>query len=558
MFKLNEVSILKAAKKIMQPISFSFLLRKKFILSLLFALCILQMHAQQNVILIIADDLGTDYCGFYPHGQDTANMPNIRGLLSKGVQFKNAWATPYCSSTRSSILTGRYPFRTGVGTVISGAGSADLDSTEISFAKLLKYSAPTKYATAHIGKWHMNIQTPQKILYPTTKFGYDFFQGNFQGAITDYYNWTKITNGLYTTTVTNYATTETVNDAINWLDTLSSGKPFFMWLAFNAPHSPYHLPPASLHTIPGLTGTAVDISQHTKKYFMAMIEAMDTETGRLLQYLTAHNLMDSTNIIFIGDNGNDKRIAQIADTVRAKGTLYDYGIQVPFIVSGPAVVNPNRMSDTLINTPDIFATVLDLAGYTNWPAAIPLGKVVDSKSLLPVIKNQSGIAHPWIFSELFTPTPTPQDGKAIRNKEYKLIQFDDGHQEFYKVVADTFELNNLLLQNLTAADISNYYELCNALSNLVGTNACQTGVGVENYLIDNQLLIYPNPFQEKLNMTLKYDADIYLYDVTGREYDHQSFHKGRQSISTKQLTKGMYILQLKNEYGIVSKKIVKE
>ena len=120
--------------------------------------------AQQNVLLVIADDLGTDYCGFYEDAQDTAKMPNIRAMLSRGIRFQNAWASPLCSPTRAGIITGRYSFRTGVGTAIMGSTSADLDTTEISIARMLKYDAPVKYRTANIGKWHLNQLTNQKII----------------------------------------------------------------------------------------------------------------------------------------------------------------------------------------------------------------------------------------------------------------------------------------------------------------------------------------------------------------------------------------------------------
>jgi len=292
----------------------------------------------------IADDLCTEYVCFYEDSKDTAIMPNIRSMLSKGVRFQNAWASPLCSPTRSGILTGRYPFRTGVGTVVTGAASADLDTAEITIAKLLRYNAPVQYATANIGKWHLNQQTNQKLIYPNKYFGYDLYSGNFLGELSDYYKWFKVTNGVGDTSTT-YATTEYVNDAINWLDTLPSGKPFFLWLAFNAPHTPYHKPPDSLHTVPGLTGTTQHINQYPELYFKAMVEAMDKETGRLMQWLIAHNKMDSTNLIFIGDNGTAKRVAQIADTAHTKGTLYEYGVRVPFIVSGPSVVNPGETSE---------------------------------------------------------------------------------------------------------------------------------------------------------------------------------------------------------------------
>lgn len=499
--------------------------------------------AQQNIIILIADDLGADYCGFTDNATDTANMPNIRSLLQKGVRFKNAWASPYCSSTRAGMLSGRYSFRTGVGTVIAGAGSADLDSAEISIPDMLKSFAPQSYACANIGKWHVNLQTPQKILYPTKKFSYDLYQGNFLGEIPDYYNWIRITNGVQTDTITTYATTQTIDDAIAWLDTLPNNKPFFLWLAFNAPHSPYHLPPANLHTVPGLTGTPQHINQNKKLYFKAMIEAMDSETGRLFQYLIAHNKMDSTNFIFMGDNGNDKRVSQIADSTHAKGTLYDYGVHVPFIAAGPAIINPNRSSDALINVQDVFASSLELAGFSNWAASIPAGTMIDSKSILPMLTNQNTSVRDWAFTELFTPTPTAGDGKSIRNLDYHLIKFDNGTQEFYKLSTDINEQNNLLLQNLSAVDLSNYTYLCNELSNLTGIPSCQNGVGV-GILPESKPTLALSYNYPSISFSGQTAFTLCLYTADGKLLHQQAYAAGQYIVDVDKFTKGLYLAEI--------------
>jgi len=501
--------------------------------------------AQQNIIVIIADDLGADYCGFTSNATDTAKMPNIRSLLLKGVQFSNAWASPYCSTTRSGTFTGRYSFRTGVGTVIGGNTSADLDTTEKSIASLLKFDAPVKYRTANVGKWHMNVQTPQKILYPTNKFGYDLFKGNFSGAISNYYSWTKITNGTQTDTITNYATTETIDDAIAWLDTLPNNQPFFLWLALNAPHSPFHLPPANLHTVPGLTGTQQHINQNTPLYFKAMIEAMDTETGRLLQWLAANNKLDSTNIIFMGDNGNDKRVIQIADSTHIKGTLYDYGVHVPILISGPAVINPNRSSDALINVQDIFATSAEMAGFSNWINAIPNGNIIDSKSIMPILKNQNVSVRDWAFTELFTPTPTQQDGKTMRNMDYQLIKFDNGTQEFYNLSADPLEQTNLLTQNLSAADLSNYLYLCNEMSTLTGIPSCQSGVGVNELLYQSPKMTFAES-GDRITFYSGSNFEVAFYAPSGAQLYWYPYIAGSHTVNKTDFAKGFYLVEMKS------------
>jgi arylsulfatase B len=527
--------------------TFFFHTRCFFLLFLHLAL-ILPAKAQQNIIIFIADDLGADYCGFMPNSSDTANMPTLRQWSNQGIRFTQAWASPYCSSTRAGILTGRYGFRTGVGTVISGASSNEVDSAEVSIAELLKYHSPTPYATGHFGKWHMNNSTPQKLLYPTTQFGYDIFQGNFSGAISDYYNWVKITNGVQTDTITTYATTETINDAINWLDTLPSNKPFFIWFAFNAPHTPFHLPPGNLHTVPGLPGTTAHINNNQPKYFKAAIEAMDSEISRLKQWLAQNGRLDSTNIIFIGDNGNDKRVSQHPDSTHNKGTLYDYGVHIPMFISGPAVVNPNRNSATLVNTQDLFSTVQDLANFTNWNSFIPTGTLVDSRSLLPVITNQQTQVRPWAFTELFTvPMASVADGKTIRNADYHLIRWDNGNQAFYHYPTDPLEANNLLTQaNLTSDQISNYYTLCNELNTLCNIPACLVGVGLEETVTSNNFTCTLQ--HEQLFVQTKEEGRLDVFNALGQHVQQFSVAVGSQTY-TMPLAPGVYFCRFESKQG---------
>ena len=430
--------------------------------------------ANRNVMFIIADDMGTDYLGFYENHQDTVDVPNLRYLVNNGIRFSNASADPVCSATRATMITGRYSFRTGVGGIVGGiGGSGQLDTTEITIPKLLKtYNSNIKKTL--IGKWHLQQPTPVNLTAPN-RMGFDHYEGLFIGTLTpNYNNWTKITNGV-SSTCTNYATTEQANNMASWLrQNLNS--PFYACLAFNAPHDPIHLPPAGLHTY-NLSGTPGNIAANPKSYYKAMIQAMDHELGRVFDSLRALNKFDSTDFIFIGDNGSIARVAQIADTSRAKGTVYEYGTHVPLIISGPSVVNPGRVSNALVNSADIFATVLELYGFNNWQSQIPANKPVDSKSLMPIIRNERDSVRPWAFSEIFKATTDSSDGKAIKNKEYKLIRFDDGREKFYHLAVDTDELNDLLSGIMNLNDSINYAYLCNQLTNLVGQgNNCPSPV----------------------------------------------------------------------------------
>ncbi len=451
-------------------------MKKKIFITLL-SLSSFFAIAQRNVMVIIADDLSTDYFGFYEDHQDTVDVPNIRYLKDHGVRFTNATSNPVCSATRASMLTGRYSFRTGVGGIIGGVGgSGTLDTNEITIPRLLKIYNPN-IAKAHIGKWHLQQPSPPVNITAPNRMGYDHYEGGFTGQVTvSYTNWNKINDGV-SSNCTNYATTEQSNNAISWLQSHNNTNPFFLWLAFNSPHEPLHLPPAGLHTFTNLSGTNGNINAFPKSYFKAMIQAMDHEIGRVFDSLRAINKFDSTDFIFMGDNGNTPRTAQISDTSRAKGTLYQYGVHVPLIISGPSVMNPGRTSTALVNLADIFATVLELHGYTNWGSQIPVNKAVDSKSILPIIKNQSDSIRPWVFSEIFKTTTDSCDGKAIRNKNYKLIRFNDGREAFYNVLQDPGELSNLTMNAMSSTDISNYSYLCNEMTHLIGNgNYCTASI----------------------------------------------------------------------------------
>lgn len=496
--------------------------------------------AQRNVVLLIADDIGTDYFGFSEDKVDTVGVPNIRSLLAKGIRFKNAMANPVCSPTRSGMLTGRYSFRTGVGYVVGSPGAGELDTAEVTIPRLLK-NFNSNIGRAHIGKWHLQGPNPSThLLYPNV-MGWQHFEGPFSGAISSFTNWTKITNGI-TSTVTTYATSENVNNATSWLRT-QGNKRVFLWLAFNAPHTPLHLPPSSLHTYTNLPGTIADINNNPKSYFKAMMQALDTEIGRLIDSLKAMNRFDSTDFIFMGDNGNTQQTAQIGNLSHAKGSVYQYGVHEPFIISGPSVVNPGRVSDALINTVDVFATVLELFGHSNWSSQIPLNKPVDSKSLLPIIKSQTLEVRPWTFTETFRTPYVSGDGKAMRNKDYKLIRFDNGVQEFYSMVNDPNESNNLLLGALSLNDISNYYYLCNEMATLTSNSlVCKTDVGVvEQDKKVKKLIEFPNPFSDRIHIrSAEPNEEFELSDVNGK-----LLYRGKEieSHDFSGLKKGIYFLR---------------
>jgi arylsulfatase B len=419
---------------------------------MLCASCFSSFAAPKNILLIIADDYGVDSNVLYNstnNGALIAPTPNIVALATNGIVFRNAYANPVCSPTRACVLTGQYGFRTGVGDVID-TGSA-LTTSAFTLPKAFQTNAMLGYHLAQFGKWHL-AQGPNS---PRTVGGWTNFSGFIQGAVASYTNWTKVVNGSQMMNYSTYTTTEIVNDATAWISARGTN-PWFAWVAFNAPHSPLHLPPTNLcphYTT--LLGTAFDINNRPELYYDAMIEAMDTEIGRLVNAVNRSN----THIIFMGDNGTPNNTLQPPiPNGRGKDTLYEGGIHVPFIISSPNVVSPNRTNDTPVSAVDVFATILEMAGI-NVAATTPTNVTIDSRSLMPVLENDT-VLFRYAYSELFgTNNTTAQSGRALRNDQFKLIRYYDGHEEFFDLVSDPYESTNLRSAPLTGSPLTNYYSL---------------------------------------------------------------------------------------------------
>lgn len=410
--------------------------------------------ASQNILLLIADDYGVDSSSLYNSAANGASLPptpNINALAQSGVLFRNAYANPVCSPTRACMITGRFSFRTGIGDAITGPTSPSLKLSEFTLPEAFAANPSAGYQVAQFGKWHLATGANS----PSTFGGWPHFAGSIPGALPNYTNWTKTVNGSSTANYTNYATTDVVNDAITWIQSRGS-QPWFAWVAFNAAHTPLHKPPTNLCPhYASLPGTPADINLNPRPYFEAMVEAMDTEMGRLLAAVDRTN----THVLFLGDNGTSSEVLQPPYPVgRGKSTLYEGGTKVPMIIAGPAVVNPGRTNNTLVHAVDLFATILELGGI-NGGATIPTNIVIDSKSLLPLLQNNNTITR-HVYTELFGDSiANNQDGRALRNDQFKLIQFNDGREEFYDLLGDPYEGTNLLNRALTTTEQANYYAL---------------------------------------------------------------------------------------------------
>lgn len=375
--------------------------------------------SKPNILLIIADDMGLDASPGYTVGTSKPNMPNLQSLINSGIKFNNVWAYPTCTPTRSSIITGKYGYRTNVLNV-----GDELSTTETSLQNFIG----TSYSNAVIGKWHLSTDANHP-----THMGVEYYAGLLTGAVQSYTNWNFTENGQ-TTNNTEYTTSKFTDLAINWID--QQDKPWFLWLAYNAPHTPFHLPPDSLHYQGVLPNDDASITANPSPYFNAMLEAMDTEMGRLINSMSQAE-KDNTVIIFIGDNGTTREVAQEYNSNRVKGTIYQGGINVPLVISGNGISRLNEEENALITSTDLFATIAELSGKS-------VSSINDSKSFKSLFTTSSEIRD-YAYSEIgLTGGGT---NYTIRNNSHKYVVLDDGTKSLFNLIQNPFETPDLLRAN---------------------------------------------------------------------------------------------------------------
>ena len=392
----------------------------------------LSIQAQPNVLLIIADDLGNDVIeGFGIDVANYPNTPNLNTLKTEGISYLNTWATPSCTPTRASIMSGKYGIKTGV---MRPPGNLDLEHE--SLFNYINENSSADYNKAVIGKWH--ISNPINLNHPF-EHGADHFEGIIAGTVQDYYNWEKVENGNYVQ-VDEYVTSHLTNSAINWID--QQDQPWFLWLAHIAPHSPFHVPPDGLYSID-------DPSSKRQKY-IAAVEALDHEIGRLLDSMDEET-RENTIIIFIGDNGTPNGVMRGYPNGHGKGSVYEGGVRVPMIISGNGVSRKDEVESGLTQVNDLYATLIETCSN-------PLpGGIHNSYSLLRSLQKENAIERTYVYSDYL------ENGVqfwAIRNQTYKLIEDESGNQEFYNIENSTDEEENLMLTlNPEEAEILSLLEI---------------------------------------------------------------------------------------------------
>ncbi|MFT5455062.1 MAG: arylsulfatase B [Myxococcota bacterium] len=396
-----------------------------------------------NVLIVLLDDVGTDMVGVYAEHPDPPPTPNIDALAAEGVLFRNAYSAPVCSPTRAAMLTGRLGRRYGIGVIVDAWEVLHpLPDSEQLLPAVLDRSLDFAYANSLTGKWHLG-NTIQGLTHPAD-MGFDWHAGSMDNLRTPtdiddgrektYEMWAKNTNGELAWEDT-YATTDSIDDAIARMAAMP--EPWLLYVPLNAAHSPVHMPPDHLHTqdVSEEDGDAVK--------FRAVIEATDTEIGRLLSAMSAP-VAARTTVMVIGDNGTpDWAITPPRAAPQYKGTLYEGGTNVPFIVRSPHVLAPGSESAALVYVTDVFSTAATLAGVPvaqltreDLAGGPDQDVVVDGLSLLPFLADPD---HPSLRETLYTERFADngigpyleEDRRAVRNERWKLmrIQVEGGPVE---------------------------------------------------------------------------------------------------------------------------------
>jgi len=333
-----------------------------------------------NIVVILADDLG--YGDLSCYGAEDLRTPNIDNLVAAGMRFDNFYAnSSVCSPTRASLLTGRYPDLVGVPGVIRTHITNNfgyLAPQAILLPRLLKEAG---YHTAIIGKWHLGLASPNT---PNQR-GFDHFAGFLGDMMDDYYthrrhgfNYMRLNDkeidpeGHATDLFTQWAI-----DYIN--ERAKSRQPFFLYLAYNAPHAPIQPPEIWLQKVKNRQTNISD----KRATLIALIEHMDDGIGKVLAALKDAGLSDNTLISFTSDNGGQLNLGSSNGLLTGgKGQMYEGGIRVPACTVWPGKIKPGSRSDRVALTMDLFAAICE-AG------SLKIEHEIDGRSILSTLLDET-------------------------------------------------------------------------------------------------------------------------------------------------------------------------
>jgi arylsulfatase A-like enzyme len=352
-----------------------------------------------NIIVIMADDMGYGDAGFT--GSQDIRTPNLDKLAASGVVFRQGYANhPFCGPTRAALLSGRYQHRFGFETNPAYDPANPIMGIDPDVPLFSKRLQKAGYVTGCVGKWHLGAAEP---FHPTNR-GFDYFYG-FLGGGHDYFriDLTQPVKEAYLqglirndkpATFEGYLTTALSRDAASFVEN-NKDKPFFLYVAYNAPHAPLQAPAEDIERYQ-------HIPDQKRRIYAAMVDVMDRGIGAVISAVEENGLRDNTLIFFLSDNGGPQASKQKPGKWNGssnkpfrggKGDLYEGGIHVPFIASWPAKIPAGTMFDSPVISIDISRTAVAVAGGS------PGGKhAMEGVNLIPFVTgDKSGAPHEALY-----------------------------------------------------------------------------------------------------------------------------------------------------------------
>jgi arylsulfatase A-like enzyme len=424
-----------------------YLLSQDFVMrTILCCFCVLTSlqaePARPNILIILADDLG--YGDLSSYGATDLKSPNIDALVNAGVRLNNFYANcPVCSPTRASLLTGRYPELVGVPGVVRTHATNNWGYLAPSATTIANQLKAIGYHTAIVGKWHLGLQSPNT---PNER-GFDHFHGFLGDMMDDYYkhrrhniNYMRLNKeeidppghatDLFSQWASEYITEQS-----------RAEKPFFLYLAYNAPHTPIQPPKEWTEKVKtrekGITDKRAKI--------VALIEHMDAGIGKVVQSLKDSNVHKNTLIIFTSDNGGQASAGANNGNLRgAKQEMYEGGIKVPMCAVWPGKIKPGIRSNIIGMTMDLYPTLCEITGRG-------IKRKIDGISLSKILLGQNPTQPERDFFWTRREGGTRYMGKtiwAIRRGDWKLLQNSPMSSfELYNIGTDPLEKVDLSIKN---------------------------------------------------------------------------------------------------------------
>jgi arylsulfatase A-like enzyme len=413
---------------------------KNFLLSLVFLLLsnLGFSSSKPNILVIIVDDLG--YGDLSSYGATDLKSPHIDSLISEGMRFSECFANcPVCSPTRAALLTGRYQELVGVPGVIRTKPEDNWGYLAPSATMLPQALKPLGYHTAAIGKWHLGLDHEA---HPNTR-GFDHFHGFLGDMMDDYYHHRRhdqhyMRLNQEKVNPKGHATDIFTRWAQSYLTERKDQKdPFFLYLAYNAPHTPIQPP---LDWLKKVIKREKGITEKRAK-LVALIEHMDHNIGKVIATLKETGQWKNTLTIFVSDNGGQINVGGNCGNLRGgKQDMYEGGLKVPASATWPGVIKPGTRSDFSFLTMDLFPTAIEAADGT-----VPNG--IEGRSILPLLK--SGRQAPFQRDNFFTRREGNQrymgdSSWALRRGPWKLLKNrPDGPWELFHLENDPLETTDL-------------------------------------------------------------------------------------------------------------------